>query len=116
MINFFSKLEITGKVIRLSTPEDYDKPYYYLRLMFKDQGSGMKFVNVYCWNCREQAIGLNLENGDIINVSGELAMFENNGVSVHSVRAEQISLVERKVQELPETEEVVAGKGERLSF
>jgi RPA family protein len=114
MINYFSKIEITGKIIKHSTDEDYDKPYYYLRLMFKDQGSGMKFVNVYCWNSRDQAVGL--ENGDIINVSGELAMFEKDGVAVHSVRAEQISLVERGVQELPETEEVVAGKGERLSF
>ena len=84
--------------------------------MFKDKGSNMKFVNVYFWNCRDQEIGLNLENGDIINVSGELAMFEKDGVAVHSVRADQISLVERGIQELPETEEIVAGKGERLSF
>lgn len=105
MIEFFSKIEVVGQVIKQSNTNDYDKPYYYIRLMYKDSGSPMKFINVYCWDCKDQAINLNLEKGDIIHVSGELSYTDKDDKPLYMIRSKEVSLIER-----------TSTKKERLSF
>lgn len=75
MIEFKSKVEITGKVVDVSTEEDLsNRGYGYMRILFKDNKK-IKFINLYFWDENKELIAnIAPVKNDIVRVSGYLDM------------------------------------------
>lgn len=101
--NYYSSVDLIGKILCMSTPEEASKTeYYYLRVLFRDKGSPAKFINVFCWDTKQDVIDLALNIGDVVRIQGELAFVEKDGkAGVHSIRAKQITMLSRKAEARP---------------
>lgn len=96
--DLYSYVEVCGKIQTQSNPDDVlNKPYYFMKLAFRDGASNPKLINVFLWGeeLRSQVFNLRPQNGDVVKVCGEISYQERDDTVSHSIRGHQFEIIRR---------------------
>lgn len=105
--DLYSYIEVCGKIQTHSTNQEaHEKPYYYMKLAFRDGGSGPKLMNVFVWDeaLKNEMFNIQPQNGDVVKVRGDIGYQEKDSTPFHSIRASHVEIVRRNPHTAPKEE------------